>query len=157
MKKENELVIIQDTREKHPWNFSYSCEIGTLETGDYTIKGLERLVRIERKASIEEIANNLGKEFDRFEREMTRMLEYKYRYVVCEFPISDIINYPNSCKLKMVRDKAYMSGKFLLKRVNELQINYGINFIFCDNKAYAIEYVSSLLKRIHGKHSENIG
>lgn len=153
MKKENEIIIIQDTREKTPWTFSYACEVGTLSTGDYTIKGMEHLVRIERKASVEEISNNLGREFDRFEREMTRMLDYKYRYVICEFPLADLIDYPNSCRLRSVREKAVISGKFLLKRLNELQIDYGINFVFCDDKRYALEYASSLIKRIHGKHS----
>ena len=59
-------TVIQDTREKEGWYFSEydkcsGMESGTLKTGDYTLRGFEELVCIERKASTSEISQNLGK------------------------------------------------------------------------------------------------
>jgi len=44
------LKIIVDTREQNPLSFTLPTERGTLETGDYSLKGLERFISIERKA-----------------------------------------------------------------------------------------------------------
>lgn len=59
-------TVIQDTREQKGWYFSEydkcnGMEQGSLKTGDYTLKGFEDMVCIERKFSVEEIATNLGK------------------------------------------------------------------------------------------------
>ena len=59
MNEEPEFTIIQDTREQTPWIFDYektiAQEIGTLKTGDYTLKGFEDKLCIERKGCIEEL------------------------------------------------------------------------------------------------------
>ena len=52
------MIIIQDTREQSPFDFSfYDCDvsIATLKTGDYTIEGYEEIVCIERKKSASKI------------------------------------------------------------------------------------------------------
>ena len=146
------MTIIQDTREQKPWTFdkAIAVEVGTLETGDYTLKGFEHLIRVERKGSVDEIANNLVKEFARFEKEMIRMLDYKHRHIVCEFSYSDLVRYPLSSRNRKYATK--ISGKFLLKRLCELQIDYGVNVVFCDNPDGAALYTTSLFKRIYDRY-----
>ena len=60
MEKEPDFIIIKDIREQTPWEFHYEHtvaeEIGTLKTGDYTVKGMEDKLVIERKGCIEELA-----------------------------------------------------------------------------------------------------
>ncbi len=52
--------IIVDTREQQPWNFkTYGTVSQKLDTGDYSIEGLENLVAIERKKSVNEFATNI--------------------------------------------------------------------------------------------------
>ena len=51
--------VIKDTREKDGWTFTEydKCEgmdMDALHTGDYTLKGFEDVVCIERKASVSE-------------------------------------------------------------------------------------------------------
>ena len=58
--------VIKDTREQDGWFFSpydkcSGMEVGTLNTGDYTLEGFEDVVCIERKASVSEVAMNLRK------------------------------------------------------------------------------------------------
>ena len=100
-KKTPKFVVIKDTREQKGWIFHSgdACDgmkPGTLKTGDYTLEGFEDAVCIERKKSVEEVANNVGKEKKRFNAEMERIQEYPFKYIICEFSMSDVINYPRS-------------------------------------------------------------
>ena len=75
MAKIPNYTVIKDTREKEGYFFKKydKCSgmvVETMKTGDYTIKGLEDVLCIERKASVEEIANNLGKKKSAFLSEM---------------------------------------------------------------------------------------
>ena len=59
MSKHDDFTIIIDTREQQPWTFEhYTTANRKLDTGDYSVEGLENLLAIERKKSINEIANN---------------------------------------------------------------------------------------------------
>lgn len=84
--------MIVDTREQQPWDLApMRSERGTLPTGDYTIKGLERLVAIERK-SLPDLLGCIGRDRERFEAEMQRMLAYRWPYLVIEASLEDIEN-----------------------------------------------------------------
>lgn len=117
--------IIIDSREKKGWDFD-GCEktVAALKTGDYTLEGLEDVLCIERKGSILELAQNLLDE--RFERELERMT-HRYKYLVCEFEFDDLISYPNSVTSNWLRNKIKVNGKFLLRKLLELQMKY--NFV----------------------------
>ena len=56
---------------------------GTLATGDYSVVGLEQFVAIERK-SAEDMLGCIGRERERFDREIQRLLAYPVRAVVVE-------------------------------------------------------------------------
>lgn len=82
--KPSSIVAIQDTREQCPWDLSpLRTEISALSTGDYSIKGLQDVIAIERK-SLVDLLGCLGIERERFQREMQRMLAYPTRAVICE-------------------------------------------------------------------------
>lgn len=77
-------TIIVDTREQNPLVFrNLPTEPGTLDTGDYSVKGLESLICVERK-SLDDLLACVGRERDRFERELSRMRAYRYRHLVIE-------------------------------------------------------------------------
>lgn len=104
--KTDGMVIIQDSREKKPWDFSLYPQIKEvkcekIDCGDYTTAKLLNKVVIERKATITEIANNLGKSTarERFYREFDRMKDLDKAYIVCEFPESDVYDYPKSSEV----------------------------------------------------------
>ena len=56
---------------------------GTLATGDYSLKGLEDVVAIERK-SLSDLLACVGRERKRFDREVQRLLGYSVRAIVVE-------------------------------------------------------------------------
>lgn len=158
--KDKIFTIIEDTREQRPLDFSkadYCKEVirRNLETGDYSIDGLEDLVCIERKGSIGEIAGNIVQK--RFFRELDRMRSFPYRYIVCEFPFSHILTYPYSSdipkyKLKYIKVKP----QFILKKLNEITIEYGVHIIYCDDRKGAVKFISHLFKDIVDRHDREI-
>jgi ERCC4-type nuclease len=82
--KPESLVAICDTREQNPLDLApLQVERGTLATGDYSIRGLEHVIAIERK-SLDDLLSCCGCERERFEREVQRLLAYPVRALVVE-------------------------------------------------------------------------
>lgn len=78
------VIALVDTREQTPLDLSpLSVESTTLPTGDYTLKGLESIVAIERK-SLDDLLGCVGRERERFDREVQRLLAYPVRVLVIE-------------------------------------------------------------------------
>lgn len=157
-KNDKQYVIIVDTREKNGYLFKeYDNCSGMikkkLDTGDYSIEGLEDIICIERKASLEEVVNNLLESSKRLEREIQRMNSYKHKFIVCEFSMNDIVNFPKNSSLpEAVKNKLKINGKFLLKKLMEFQVYHDVHVVFCGNKDNAFYFVASLLKRLSEKY-----
>lgn len=80
----SDITVIVDTREQRPLDLSpLKMTTSSLPTGDYSIKGMEEVVAIERK-SLSDLIGCIGRERDRFERELHRMLAYSVRAVFVE-------------------------------------------------------------------------
>lgn len=145
------IPIIVDTREQQPWTFLNNPDITTtvakLDTGDYSIAGLEDLVCIERKGSIEEFAGNITK--DRFWREMDRMYLFKHKFLILEFDMIDIDYYPETSNIPKSKWK-YIKVKpdFIMSRLAKIQVNYGINVVFTGTSKLAEKAINNILKRI---------
>jgi ERCC4-type nuclease len=78
------LTAIIDTREQHPLDLSpLRTAPGTLATGDYSIRGLEHIIAVERK-SLPDLLCCVGQERERFDREVQRLLAYPVRALVVE-------------------------------------------------------------------------
>lgn len=80
----SKVVALVDTREQTPLDLSpLSIESITLPTGDYSVKGLESIVAVERK-SLDDLLGCIGRERERFDREVQRLLAYPVRVLVVE-------------------------------------------------------------------------
>ena len=89
LKVEN-IVAIADSREQWPFNLSpMKMETGSLQTGDYTAKGLESHLRIERK-SLEDLIGCLTSGRERFLRELERLMAFPARVVIIEGSYLDL-------------------------------------------------------------------
>lgn len=93
------MRVVVDTREQAPYDFAgASCyagttvEQGSLSTGDYSIRGLEHLVAVERKGWQDWIAC-LGRERDRFVRELERGRGLECFAVVVEGRFEDMAHH----------------------------------------------------------------
>ena len=80
----SQVTGIVDSREQLPLCLDpLQTTIGTLSTGDYSLKGLEHVVCIERK-SLDDLLGCVGSDRERFEREVQRMLSYPVRVLLVE-------------------------------------------------------------------------
>jgi hypothetical protein len=171
----SKYTVIKDTREQDGWFFSpydkcEGMEIGTLNTGDYTLKGYEDVVCVERKGSVSEIAMNFGRKKKQFNKEMERMRDFPFRYLILQFSASDLIDYPVSLLDENDRDiwtkyclgeiplpsykrfqvvkQTQITGKYLLKALLEVGIKYEVQILFADNKKNAFTMCNSIFKRL---------
>ena len=90
------MTILVDSREQRPFNFEherYDVQIqpGTLSVGDYSLAGLQDKVAVERK-SLPDLVQCLGRERERFERELLRGAALDAFAVVVEGSWSDLAN-----------------------------------------------------------------
>jgi ERCC4-type nuclease len=151
-----DFTIIVDTREQQPWSFDhYSKANIKLDAGDYSIEGLQHLLGIERKKSVNEIANNITE--PRFKDAIARLAELKYSFLLLEFDIENILNYPIGSNLpKRLWDKIKISPAFLMKHVLDWQLVHNINVIFCGDSSSAERTAEMILKKIYYIEKDNI-
>lgn len=145
----NNFTIIVDTREQQPWNFNdYAKAHKKLDTGDYSIEGLEHILTIERKKSSSEFATNIVE--SRFKDVVMRLSQFKYSFLLLEFDLEDLLIYPEGSTVpKRMWDKVKITPSFLIKNILELQLNHNIKVIFCGNAPNAEKIAEFIFKKIH--------
>lgn len=148
--------VIVDSREKHPFKFCnkfgdyLDCETQKLNTGDYSLVGMEDLICIERKESVAELAGNVISK--RFIKELERMWSYKYKYLILEFSLSDILGYPDNLKLPpRIKNKIKIKGMFILTRICQWSIDYDFQILPCGNRQNAELMTLKILEGIYKK------
>jgi len=149
------FTVIKDTREQDGYFFSaFNTCAGMVEskldTGDYTIQGLEDKICVERKGCVEELAVNLGSKKYAFLNEIERMKPFPHKFIVLEFSLEDLIKFPEETRIR-IKNKASLkiTGKYMLKCLMEFQLYDGVHIWFCGNKHNAFLAISSLFKRIN--------
>jgi DNA excision repair protein ERCC-4 len=135
------LTIIVDSREQAPYAFDrfegVTVRRAALETGDYSLPGLEHIVCVERK-SVDDLVQCLGRERSRFERELSRMRSYVLKAVVCECNLEDIAR---------GRYRSAMTPQSALQSVFAFMIRYGVNFVWAGNRRGGEYATHALLHR----------
>jgi len=154
-KQQKKFTIIRDTREKKGkgWNFraSANCagvEIEKLDVGDYTVKGLEDVLMIERK-TIGDLWNTLGRavSYKRFLREMKRAENHKMKFLIIEGTLADI-------------DRGYRYSQVPVANIHaklvSLQLKHNLHIIFAGRIDRARAYVRQLLDKMFRYHEEGL-
>jgi len=134
-------TIVIDTREQKPYVFT-SGRVGSvkkaLPAGDYSLEGFESQVAIERK-TLSDLVSTVVHSQERFKRELKKLLEYKYAFIVAECSIEDII---------LHRYRSKVSPKALLGILSAIMVDY-IPIYFAGNRQCAIVLVEALLLRCY--------
>ena len=156
MTNKPKINVIVDSREKTPWTFHNHDLINIilvekLDTGDYAIQGMEDLLCIERKKSVAELAHNVIEK--RFAREVERMLDYPHRFLLLEFDVEAVKNYPYGSDIpKHIQKNIKITGNFILSYLSNLQINNNIHVVFCSNEDGAQDIAVNLMKKVLNGH-----
>lgn len=150
----HKYLVIRDTREKEgsgwmwePSHHTKGTVVQTLQTGDYTIDGFQEFLCVERKHSVSEIAGNIIDE--RFERELQRMCQFKYKFIICEFSLSDVEVYPDRERMSdKIKNRIKIKGSYIMRMLSEYELKYGVHIVFAGNSHNAKWYASSIFKRL---------
>jgi len=149
------FTVIKDTREQDGYHFSKfnTCDgmiEQKLDTGDYSIAGLEDKICIERKGCVEELAINLGQKKHAFLNEIARMASFPHKYIVLEFSLEDLIKFPDETRIPIKNIASVkITGRYMLKCLIEFELYNNVHVLFCGDKYNAFLAVSSILKRIN--------
>lgn len=146
------MKIICDTREQegHEWAFGDFPIINRkLESGDYSLEGLEDVVCLERKKSPSEVAINIGKDKARFVRELERMKLIPFSYLICEFSLTEALSFPKGSNIpKSKLSQVKITGKYIVSFLSSLEKKYGIKVIYAGDRESAIEQAISILNTV---------
>jgi hypothetical protein len=143
-------TVIRDTREQNGWNFIKSTNCagtidGKLPTGDYTLQGYEDIFTIERKGSSGEFAKNVVEK--RFARELERMEGFTHPFMILEFNMGDILNFPQGSGIPIkCWSQLKINPYFLLKCLIAYQVKFKTKIILAGE--HGQDVASSLFKRV---------
>jgi len=142
-KEEAAVIIIVDTREQKPYDFSHISpppvvKVATLKAGDYSLKGFEDQVAIERKSLIDAFGT-FGTGRKRFERELERMVTYQFAAVVIEADWDNIVLRPPA--------RSKLEPKTVVASIATWCQRYRVHFWTCPNRAFAEKWTYRLLER----------
>lgn len=156
-----DIIILSDTREQHPFIFEneskvksgyctkiITTEITTIDAGDYTIKGYEDIVRIERKASLCELMGNMIpiQNKERFERELEKLKNVKHKYIIVESSLSNEV-----LQLGIPQMRYPVPTSRVLKWLSDLELEYDIKVKFCGDAAKRqVRYIFDSIVRKYG-------
>ena len=131
------ITALIDTREQRPLTLpGLRTEPATLPTGDYSVKGLESHIAIERK-SLPDLLMCVGRERLRFDKEIQRLLGYRVRALVVEATWQDV-------------EAARWRSRLNSRQVGSSLVSWvcrGIPVLMVGDHARAGRIVSSLLRR----------
>lgn len=146
--KDPNFTIIVDTREQQPWTFdNYTTANKKLDTGDYSIDGLQHVLAIERKKSVSEFANNITE--SRFKDVAERLSQLKHSFLLLEFDLDDVLIYPVGSNVpKRLWDKIKINPAFIIKHLLELQMFHNVKVIFCGDAENAEKMAIYILKKV---------
>lgn len=132
--------VVIDTREQRPFTLTLPEDGETtrqkLDSGDYSLEGLESIFSIERKSLDDWIGTILNSK-GRFRRELQKLQTMCFAAVVIEGNVSDVLSGNYTSKVK---------PEALLGMGCQLMLQYSpIHFIFASDRPHAARLVSELL------------
>lgn len=135
-------TILVDSREKLPWQFDTdedfeAIEFCKLDAGDYSLKGMEHIISIERKANVDELFSNFTKNKERIHAEFERLKDHKIRVVIIEQSCEDVFNpmkyYVNVHGVN--KRSVKMPVAVVMSNLIELMLTFNVHIIFGGTKA----------------------
>lgn len=156
------MDIIIDTREQQPWKFSEMSSVNKkLDTGDYSIEGLEDVFVIERKKATGELSVNLfGKDWKRFQRELVRMKDFKFAFLFCEFSMEDILRFPEGSGIsKKAIATMKITSRLIMEKMSTIESTYGVRLVYCKDAFEAQMKAEQLFRKViksYGKEGRDL-
>lgn len=141
-----QMVVLIDNREQRPFLFP-DCLVQqvALKTGDYSIRGFEESICVERKAA-EEIYVNFGVQRERFMKECERMSTFERKCIIIENNLDRLMDPPDYTRKKY---KMKLKRSHIVGAIGKIVIEYGIPIIFASGRREANELCFQFLKQYY--------
>lgn len=131
-----DFTIVQDYREKKPWDLGdRTVEVDSLETGDYTIKGMEESFAVERK-SLDDLANSMGNKRESFEAECQRADVFDHpMHILIEDQRWKVANYMSKGHTRYYYSR--LPPATIINTIPSWEDRYNVKFMWCGNRPQA--------------------
>lgn len=132
------ITVIADTREQRPWSLDptrFAVERGTLQTGDYTVRGLESQLRVERKSLGDFVGTVIG-DWIRFRKELNRLSFFDVALIVVEADLSDVF---------AKRYESDASPESVIGRANGIFLDHGVQVAWWGSRSGCVSMVENFL------------
>ena len=137
------MIILTDTREQRPYSFrdyQTPTEAAALSYGDYSLKGFQDRIAVERKSLNDLIGCLTGSDRTLFEKELARAGSFERFCVVVEANLQDI---SGKCY------RSVMEPHAVIQSVMAFYIRYGIPFLFCGDRGGAEYMTYWIIQKYH--------
>ena len=134
------MKIVVDSREQKPLWTGDKIERRKLEVGDYSIRGAEDKIAIERK-SLGDLFGTLGANQRRFKSELDKAINYDYFAIVIDGSYSSCVN-------KDFRGSHFsrMRGYVITSILFTMHLKYGINIFFANSRDESRKIIKDIFK-----------
>lgn len=140
------FVIVVDTREQTPYlDWPTPWVRATLPSGDYSVRGFETRIAIERKRPTE-LFSCFGAQRDRFRREYERLSSYEYAAVVIEGTLEDCATRPDP--------HSQVNPHVIINSLISWEQDYKVRFHFAGNRLHAQTLTYRILQKFFNAHLE---
>jgi DNA excision repair protein ERCC-4 len=129
-------LFLVDTREQRPYIFGRS-RVATLAEGDYTAEGVENIVRVERK-SLPDLLACIGRERERFIRELERLAVYRYACIVVEASLPDIAAGKWPCPSRVY-------PRAVTASLAAWSVRYGVHVVFAGDRRHGNAWTGKII------------
>ena len=138
---DGEFAVVIDTREQKPFAYAVTVPlvVMALPAGDYSARGYETDIAIERK-SIDDFAGSVGRDRDRFFRELEKLAQYKYAAVIIEASHADVLRH---------RYRSIVEPACVLGTAAKISAELKIPVFFCGDAYHAADWCLRLLRHWH--------
>lgn len=139
------IPVICDTREQRPWALDptrFAVEAKALHAGDYSLKGLEAQVRVERKSLGDFVGTVIG-DWIRFRKELIRLAYFDVALVVVEADIGDVL---------AKRYESEAAPESVIGRANGIFLDHGIQVAWWGGRSNCVAMVENFLALTWKKH-----
>lgn len=137
------FILVIDTREQDRLFKKSPKGLVTvrdkLDAGDYSIKGFESSVAVERKAVLD-LFGSLGRERERFKRELERLAKYERAWLVIEGPEEEVLSFQPYSQLHPNVIRASLAS---------IEVRYHIGVYYARVKSDAERWILDRLVRFY--------
>jgi len=150
--------ILRDTREQTGWWFTEDAQCfgtteATLETGDYTLKGLEKILAIERKGSVSEFATNINEK--RFDAELDRLDEFDHAFLLLDFNPDDLEKYPYGSNIPLYKQKYIkVTPNYIRSKIIDYSLRHSTQILITGG--YGKKYALDIFRKTWAYYHKNV-